>query len=234
MIVHPSSISKDDLLNLVSTGHMRVHFSQFGEDAVLWSFLQSKRNGFYVDVGAHHPLRYSNTALFHIFNGWSGINIDVDQRAIDEFNIQRPRDINVRAGVGLLPCQLELTLFDDGALNTFDTNMATDPRWNEMGRRTEMVDVFPLKTLLLKYLPVGRQIDLLNVDVEGLDIAALQSNDWSLFRPRYVSVEVHGFDLRRPTDNPLFVFLNEQGYGLTSHAFATSIYVDTRNTSPLL
>ena len=51
----------------------KIYYSQFGEDVVLLKIFKNKQVGFYVDVGAHHPKRYSNTYLLHK-KGWQGIN----------------------------------------------------------------------------------------------------------------------------------------------------------------
>ena len=50
-------------------------YSQNGEDLILNRFLENKEKGFFIDVGAHHPIRFSNTYFFYK-KGWSGINID--------------------------------------------------------------------------------------------------------------------------------------------------------------
>ena len=50
-------------------------YSQEGEDMILGKIFSGQKHGFYVDVGAHHPLRFSNTYLFYL-KGWRGINID--------------------------------------------------------------------------------------------------------------------------------------------------------------
>ena len=54
---------------------IQYSFSQEGEDLVLARIFEGKKNGFYVDIGAHHPTRFSNTHYFYR-RGWSGINID--------------------------------------------------------------------------------------------------------------------------------------------------------------
>ncbi len=48
--------------------------------------------GFYVDIGAHHPFRYSNTQFFYE-KGWRGINIDATPGSMDRFKDFRPEDI---------------------------------------------------------------------------------------------------------------------------------------------
>ena len=37
--------------------------------------LENNQNGFYVDIGAFHPYRFSNTFYFYL-RGWKGINVD--------------------------------------------------------------------------------------------------------------------------------------------------------------
>ena len=63
--------------------HLRFSFSQFGEDLVLLNYLKEP-HGFYVDVGAHHPVQFSNTYLLHR-RGWHGVNIDATEEAIARF-----------------------------------------------------------------------------------------------------------------------------------------------------
>ena len=50
-------------------------YSQEGEDMILRRIFGDKRLGFYVDVGAHDPRRFSNTYYFYK-RGWRGINIE--------------------------------------------------------------------------------------------------------------------------------------------------------------
>ena len=73
------------------------NFSQEGEDLFLINFFKDKKEGFYVDVGAFHPFRISNTyALYK--KGFRGINIDISATSIDFFNFARPDDINLNVG----------------------------------------------------------------------------------------------------------------------------------------
>ena len=50
-------------------------YSQEGEDLILSRYFDGQREGFFIDVGAFHPIRFSNTYLFYRL-GWSGINIE--------------------------------------------------------------------------------------------------------------------------------------------------------------
>jgi hypothetical protein len=73
-------------------------YSQFGEDAIARSYFYHKNSlhsgGYYVDIGAYDPFKFSNTFIFHEF-GWKGINVDLSEISIDQFKNHRPFDINL-------------------------------------------------------------------------------------------------------------------------------------------
>ena len=76
--------------------HARAAHGQHGEDLVLWGLLgaDAAAPGFYVDVGAHDPAKYSNTKLFYDA-GWRGLNVDPRPGMKAAFDAARPRDVNV-------------------------------------------------------------------------------------------------------------------------------------------
>ena len=77
----------------------KFFFSQFGEDRIINEIFNNNiKNGFYVDVGCYHPVKYSNTLRLHK-KGWSGINVDVEINKIKVFNLVRRNDHNVLAPV---------------------------------------------------------------------------------------------------------------------------------------
>lgn len=65
-------------------GFYTKSYSQEGEDMVLNRYFQGKNSGFYVDIGAHHPKRFSNTYFFYK-KAWCGINIDAMLGSMDRF-----------------------------------------------------------------------------------------------------------------------------------------------------
>ena len=46
-----------------------------------------------------------------------------------------------------------------------------------------------LRTLFSKHLPPGASLDYMSMDLEGHELPALQSNDWSRFKPRVIVIE---------------------------------------------
>jgi FkbM family methyltransferase len=213
-------------VELLQEGNLNVHFSQWGEDVILWHYFRTKRNGFYVDIGAHHPYYLSNTALLHHYNGWRGINVEPDERLIEYFITSRPNDVNLCCGVGAEVGVATMAVFNDGSVNSFDKasvelQIAVGEKklvaWREVQIRT-LADIFA------EHVPDGQPIDVLNIDVEGWDLIALQSNDWQKYKPEIILIEDHKMYLHKLSENEIFLLLTGLNYRLVSQTLATSVY----------
>lgn len=184
-----------------------TQFAQFGEDAVLAELFRDTSHGIYVDVGAHHPYRYSNTYLLHQ-KGWHGTNIDPNPHSIRLFHNARPQDKNICRGVGNAGT-LVYYQFSDPAVNTFKEEEAH--KW--MGKPflkflgTVEVNIQPLSEL------VEGPLDLLSVDAEGMDLEVLESYDWR-HSPKVIVVE--GSSSKE--------FLSQKGYLLHIQCGPSYIY----------
>lgn len=160
-------------------------WSQDGEDVVLMDVVHS--SGIYVDVGAHHPTRFSVTR--HLYEaGWHGVNIDASPGFAALFETARPRDINVESLVGN-PGTRDFYRFIDPAYSTLDSNIADELR----ARGVEMVGVEELQVQslasILHEVLMPQPIGLLSIDVEGADLEVLQSHDFDAYPPERVLVE---------------------------------------------
>lgn len=173
--------------------HATKSYSQEGEDLLLGRIFEGQKNGFYVDVGAHHPLRFSNTYRFYK-QGWHGINIDAMPNSMKLFNRVRPRDINLETPIGQDNQTLQYYIFNERALNTFKSDIAKKilqiPHYELI--ETKTLKIRSLKNVLDQFLPPLQKIDFMSIDVEGLDLEVLQSNDWTRYRPKILLVEMLG------------------------------------------
>ena len=215
------------LCNLLDP-HGRRAYSQEGEDLLLLRLFEGQEAGFYVDVGAHHPVRFSNTCLFHRM-GWRGINIDADPEAMRLFARERPADINVCVGISDAAGMLTYHVFNESALNTFDERLAQEREALPNCRllRKAQVPVERLEAVLSRCLPAGQQIDFLSVDAEGFDVQVLDSNDWSRFRPRCVLAEALKTSLASVPDSAVFQRLSAAGYHLYAKTVNTLLFRDS-------
>ena len=201
----------------------RTSYAQEVEDMVLEGFLEGIHHGFYVDVGAFHPLCFANTYRFYR-RGWHGINVEPNPDVAWKFKLLRPRDRHVQAGVAAKPGQLTWLRFEHEALNTFDVQRAQQlERLGHHVTSRQPVQVLRLETLLDKYAQ-GRVIDFLSVDAEGMDLEVLRTNAWTRHRPRFVLAESHVLSLREPDACPIVGFMAEQGYKLVARTQRTAFF----------
>lgn len=200
-------------------------YAQEGEDLVVDRLLLGKKNGFYVEIGAHHPFRFSNTYFFYK-RGWSGICIDPLPGTKKSFNKSRPRDVAVELGVSQTPGKLEYFMFNEPALNTFDLKLAESrhgPKGYKIIKRVT-IDTLPLAEILESLNIPSSGIDLMSVDVEGLDYQVLLSHDWKRYPPQVVITEALDAKYRQIQEDPIYAFLVKQGYSLYAKTGCSLIF----------
>jgi FkbM family methyltransferase len=203
-------------------------FSQEGEDMLLRGIFEGQTTGFYVDVGAHHPQRFSNTHYFYLA-GWRGINIDAMPGSMQSFETERPDDINVEAAISDSCDPLVYYVFEEPALNTFSATLA-DRHIAHHGRRllsTVEIKCRTLGDVLDEYLPPNQPIDFLSIDAEGLDAAVIRSNNWSKYRPSIILAEdLADGTLEESLKFPLVSLLGALGYRLCCKTTRTLFFQD--------
>lgn len=202
-------------------------YSQEGEDMILKNLVGQNKGykGFYVDVGAHHPVRFSNTRYFYK-RGWSGINIEPTPNAIKAFHNFRKRDINLNIGVGKDKGKLKFFCFNEPALNSFSEEVSrrVDKESTKYKIIQELdIDILPLSEIFEKHLPQNTTIDFLNIDVEGLDYDVLLSNNWDKYKPKVILIEEHT-EIDQLNNSPIYLFLKEKGYRFFAKTHRTCIY----------
>lgn len=209
---HDSEIPSSVLELVHHATQMSMSYGQEGEDIILLRLLDMTKHGFYVDIGAHHPIRFSNTyALYKA--GWCGLNVDATPGSMEIFRTVRPRDINVEGAVSDKVRPMLFHVFEEGPLNTFDAVLAAgyvNLGWKLL--HTQQITPCSLATLLAEHLPAGQTIDLMSLDVEGEELGVLASNDWDRYRPGTIVLEVLDTSLAQLEAAPTVKFLREKGY----------------------
>lgn len=199
-------------------------YSQEGEDMILNKLLECENQGFYIDIGSHHPKRFSNTYFFYK-KGWAGINIDAKPGSMKIFNKKRPRDINIEVGVSSKEEIINFYMFNEPALNTFDESLAnsrTSDKYHII--ETVSVNCMSLNGILEQYLPANIKITFLTIDIEGYDLKVLATNDWNKYRPEYLIVESYELYIEKVTESDIYKYLTEKNYKLVSKSYYSLIF----------
>ena len=204
----------------------RISYAQEGEDLFLERIFNSQKNGFYVDIGAHHPIRFSTTLLFYK-KGWKGINVEPLPNSKKIFDIFRSRDINLEIGISNSEKKIIYNIFQESALNTFDVDMANKrKKVSKLINKVE-IPVYKLKNVLDKNLPKNQKIDFMNIDGQGLEISILDSNDWETYRPKFLLLEylpLQGKSVEYVLKDPICKYMSEKGYCLYTKTYSTLIF----------
>jgi FkbM family methyltransferase len=201
-------------------------FSQEGEDQLLYRLLNGKNSGFYIDIGAHHPFKYSNTYKFYKL-GWRGINIDAMPGSMKFFNKIRPLDINIEVPISSKTEILNYYIFNEPALNTFSKEEANykDGLNDYKILNTIKLQTSTLEQLLLKNMAKNQKIDFMSIDVEGFDLDVLKSNNWDLFKPDYILIEeLSDIENIINKKSKVNIFLQNHGYTFIARTMNTSFY----------
>jgi FkbM family methyltransferase len=181
----------------------------------------------YMDIGAHHPLYLSNSALFYE-SGSRGINIEPDPTLIKAFETQRPEDVNLNIGIADKKSVLDFYIINDPVLNTFSReeaeNYCKEGNYHIVGQKKVNVDSV---TSVLKEYRQGRFPDFLTVDAEGIDEIVMRSIDFEDNFPIVICVETISFSNsgKGVKNHDLIGFVQSHGYMLYADTYINSIFV---------
>ena len=195
----------------------RKSYAMDGEDTAINVFNKKKDRGFYVDIGAHHPIQRNNTHLL-FRKGWEGINIDVNQFSIELFNFLRPNDLNLQIAVS--DKEGEISFFYQkkfSQLNTTDKEIAKE---NFQGNFQEKkVKCQTIQNILDNSKYKNKKIDFLNIDVEGAEMKVLNTLNFEIYDPSLICIEILGYREMQSEqrekeikNNEIFKFLVNHGY----------------------
>jgi FkbM family methyltransferase len=144
------------------------------------------------------------------------------------FRIVRPRDINIEIAISDREEMIEFHTFKEPLFNSANKELAESRRENfgeeKNSANTHLVQATTLKAILDEYLPESTEIDFLSIDIEGLDLNALKSNDWSKYRPKYILVEILGESIQSLSQTETFQFLSNIGYEAVSKLVHTVVF----------
>jgi FkbM family methyltransferase len=166
----------------------RASYSQHGEDVWLLEQVRDlSRDRFrYVDVGANHPSRLSNTYLLYR-HGFSGVVVEPNESLLALHRRFRPRDIAVRSACGE---RARLGRFVVRTIaGTSSLSAAAAPDISSRVRRQDYVPVLPLDAIVEAAVP--GPIAALSIDTEGSDTEVLRSASEALDRSLFVIVEAN-------------------------------------------
>jgi FkbM family methyltransferase len=185
-------------------------FAQNHEDEIVWNYFDRKPNGFFMEVGANHPTRLSQT-WFLEQRGWKGILVEPLPSCCEKLREVRKNSTVCQIAVGA-PEQVGKAVF----------NVAEADAWSHMGSvkgevsgtKQIEVEVTTLDNIVEK--AGSPKIDFLSIDTEGMELQVLSGFDLKKYCPTLILLEDHMDDL------DLFFYMRRQGYKLCKRTGANN------------
>ena len=203
----------------------REKYSQWGEDQFIAEYFKDKDKGIYLDIGCFNPFMYSNTCLLHK-KGWSGINIDINPTSIDLFNIARPKDFNICTTINNEKKLFKVYLDDFfSPLNTLDKkfykNFSKSFSANEKNITVESKSI----SEIINLSGIKKNIDFINIDVEGSDFEILTQINIQKLKPTLISIETHNVDGSESENHQnIFDYLKKNNFAIFKRVGPTTLF----------
>ena len=212
----------------------KISFSQTGLDLLLTSIFKNIKKGFYIDVGCNHPVYNNNTFKFYE-KGWNGVNLDLDQRSIEIFNLFRPNDLNIHSALSSSDDLKTVYEFHKKSpLNTLNENIANYQDANVKNK-------FKMKTQTLDQIIEKNQLDskkinFLTIDVEGHELEVLKGFNINKYKPDIIVVEfldlslekleIQNLNIKNVINSDIYKFLTNNKYSLINWLHSDLIFAN--------
>ena len=207
-------------------------FSQTGEDLLILSafrFLKIQKPT-YLDIGAHHPTHLSNT--FRLYReGCHGICVEPNPALAKLFARTRPRDTILPIAIGTKNGTTTLHIVSDDALSTISPTHAdyfSSASKHSIAQEIQ-VEERTVMSVLQKYFPHSPP-DLVSLDIEGMDLAVIQSINFDMCRPAVFCIETLTYDESGAVHKITQIVqeMESNGYFVFADTFLNTIFVDQK------
>ena len=168
--------------------YSKTSYSISGVDLIIDRMFAKVHKGIYIDLGCNHPIKHNNTYLLHK-KGWKGINIDADEKSIQEFNNLRKKDYNIQALISNKKNKIKYYFYHErSALNTVDAKLVKKRKV-----KPKKIIIRESKTLndVIENSPYNNsKINLLSIDIENHEYEALKTFRFKKYNIDCIVIEI--------------------------------------------
>jgi FkbM family methyltransferase len=182
---------------------MAVQPSQQEEEALVRAFFGGAAAGFFVEVGANHPIKRSQS--FHLERaGWTGVLIEPQPDLAAFLVTERKAKVFAVACTSPKEAGNTLPFHVAGPLSSLNADRMAP------GAKADYVIMVPTRTLddVLEEADAPQSFELLSIDVEGHEIEVMRGFDFAHWKPRLIMLEDHVENLKKHR------VLEQNGYSL--------------------
>lgn len=218
---------------------MKISYSQSGEDNIIRYILNTIQRDIskitYLDLGANHAVHLSNTYGFYS-EGARGVLLEANPELAEELIRQRPDDIVINKCLAEKSGEnTDFYILNGDGLSSADLNavmgfIKENPELKI--EKTVSVGSVTVNEIAEKYFPTAPP-DIMNIDIEGMELAVLRMIDFDKFRPLIIICEMieykNGLTVGEKNQE-ITDFMKSVGYTEFAFTGINSIFTDNRIT----
>ena len=194
-------------------------------DLKMDTVFQGKRDGFFIELGAHDGLTQSNTAFFEFSRGWKGILVEPSAEQYAKCVVARPnsRCFNYAC--------VSDSYTGESISGDFNSGLMSSVTGRVPSSSLTHVPAITLERII-DSVEKPANIDFISLDVEGYEKEVLEGLNLKKYRPNYMLIEVY-----KEKYNELVFFLDDHGYTLvenmSGYSYATNPIWDGKHNDYL-
>lgn len=172
-------------------------YSQLGADLVAYALHNGKKDGFYVDIGAHNGVEISNTLLFENL-GWEGFCVEANPKTFEALRKNRKCDCYNLAVFSKNVGALKMATTSASALDSLEVNLTENhrKRMQYEGGRDEKLRFVEVQSAsfgeIMAHYPRVTHIDFMSLDIEGGELEVLKGIDFEKYTFSLMAIEHNG------------------------------------------
>jgi FkbM family methyltransferase len=206
-----------------------LYFSQYQQDKFLDEVLfNRKKNGFFIDIGAHDGVSINNTLFFEKYRTWRGLCIEPNPLVYDKL-IKNRRSINLNVCIGNSDEIVKFTQIVgysemlSGVTSTYDERHL-DRINNEIGQRGGEIKSIDVQMVRLENINEikGKEIDFVSIDTEGNEFDIVKSIDFEKIYVKVLVIE------NNYNDVDLANFLKSKDFILITTLHTDEVYINKK------
>ncbi|MDB3903419.1 FkbM family methyltransferase [Candidatus Pelagibacter sp.] len=212
--------------------YIKKSYSGGAIDLIVDYHFRDKKKGIYIDVGAYHPFKSSNT--YKLFSrGWCGINIDLDYQTIDIFNHFRSNDENICAAISDIAAEKKLFFHHNrSTINTLEAKLG------HRAKEIKRLKTTTLNNILENSKFKNSELDFLSIDVEGHEFNVIKGLDLEKYPikiivieyqdPKMKKVEFYNQDIERTTQSDIYKYMKSKNYVLINWLHSDLVFINKK------
>tara|TARA_R110000822_G_scaffold4388_4_gene18862 strand:+ start:10807 stop:11427 length:621 start_codon:yes stop_codon:yes gene_type:complete len=200
------------------------YYSQFEQDKTVYeNYFKNKTNGYFVDIGAHNGVEFSNSKFFEDI-GWDGVCIEPNpiifkqlqsirhckcvMKAITD-KIGTAQFFQISEGADMLSGLVD-EFSQKGIKNIYSNLKSTKEGFNYIDVELDLFENIIDQT----------EIDFLSIDTEGNELKILQTIDFNKYNIKVITLENNEYDSR------FLDFLNPKGFTFIKRLGCDELYIN--------